>query len=135
MCCVMYFCFIFNVYPNVEKKKNVYITCDSKMIPLSYWSIFQYISEKSVHILFGGKSIAVPLWGTCFITRKRRISFNSFWYCNKMHILRLKKISFALTSQLLNVEYIFQTNTNKRSMDMLWVLFWRGAFPLASKMC
>ena len=53
MRCVMYFCFIFNVYPNVEKKNNVYITCDSKMIPLSYWSIFQYISEKSVHILFG----------------------------------------------------------------------------------
>ena len=135
MCCVVYFYAILVVY---------LIKCRKKTCILHTWQNDTLVLKKHFSIYFWGIctylnrsiSITIQFWGASLITRMRLISFNSFCYYNKMHISRSKKIFFYLYSHLLYVEYFFfKRDTNNCNINMIWGLFRKGMFALASSMC
>ena len=130
----MSFYSILNVNLNVEKK----ITCVLNAVAKWYLKVneaFFNIFLKNLRNLNRSISITIQLWGASFITRMRLLSFNSFWYYNKMYILRSKNFLSTLCHIFYILNIFFKRDTNKCSMNMVWALLGKGMFPPASSMC
>ena len=113
----------------------MYIKCGSKNDTLRLMKHFSIYFWKICAYLNRSISITIQLWGASFITRMRLLSFNSFWYYNKMYILRSKNFLSTLCHICYILNIFFKRDTNKCSMYMVWALSGKGMFPLASSMC
>ena len=130
--------FVFNGHLNTTRILTCIFSVEAKWYLKANQIFFEIFLENPRIFKYEYTSIPIKIvfLRTPFVAGIRLISFYSFWYYKKMHILRPKKFPFALMSHLSFVEYILNSPYvwayYKHSKSVVWKSVVCCVFPLST---